>query len=381
MNNLNYLGHSESESIYNDPLCGAIINSSIFQRLFKIPFMGGLSYINNSHDGSTSRGEHSVAVAFLAFYLAKRQELSPKTKRLYVVSALLHDISHLPFSHTMDFAMKEQKSFSHTTESFRIISQKDQDEESIENILSKFKIRKDELIMFRPKPKRPLIFRSSHNIDTLDGIHRAYCFFKKTEDKKSAQDYMLSLLKSIEKLTFNTDDYDDERYNHHLKLWDKFWEVKNDVYTNNIYEQKKILFERILSYYLFDLCENKKITNRLLKYSDSDLFSFFPDLHSKIEQLWNCISREPTSETEHINCDTKKRVNLLFRTRRFQINKRAMVNFKKLSSLRQRYRIYPNDSVIALNKGFKSEVTDILSYPLFRKRLENIALGADNYLL
>ncbi len=57
--------YNYAHGFLSDELYFSIINTSAFKRLFKIPFLGGLAYLENNNV-SESRGHHSLAVGLLA---------------------------------------------------------------------------------------------------------------------------------------------------------------------------------------------------------------------------------------------------------------------------------------------------------------------------
>ncbi|MCX8172429.1 MAG: HD domain-containing protein, partial [Archaeoglobaceae archaeon] len=85
----------------------SIIDTPQFQRLRHIKQLGfaNLVYPGANH----TRFEHSLGVMHLAQILAKKLEMDNEI----VVSALLHDISHLPFSHSSEGLLKNYGLASH----------------------------------------------------------------------------------------------------------------------------------------------------------------------------------------------------------------------------------------------------------------------------
>ena len=72
----------EAESLFteliSDPFYSEIIECNAFQRLFRIPFLGVLSYIEKN-DRTKTRADHSIGVALLAYYYSK--SMGHKKKR------------------------------------------------------------------------------------------------------------------------------------------------------------------------------------------------------------------------------------------------------------------------------------------------------------
>ncbi len=381
------------DQFLSDPLYNAIIQTRHFQRLFHIAHLGGLSYLDRNRKGKTNtRGDHSIGVALLAHYFCQLSALPKNTQHSFVVSALLHDIHHLPFSHTMDLALKnELRDFSLFHETQKIIFNRSSGHiQSIGDILHKYEMGRKLLPLFKPRSKRPLIFGSTHNIDTLDGIIRAQAIL-------FAPNVRTRLLPTriVEIMSDNTSSGktppDD------VLAFDDFWEIKNHVYTQGIYEPSRVLFERVIGYYLFDLCKEKGILHNITEYTDDDLLQMFSSLSEKMDKLWEYItysstfavgegrelgeSNDPSPRNAFVFSREEKVVKFMINTRHFVINRKKEVVARKLSSLKQRYHVKADRKILIVSTNIVKDIEALLEYPLLSKRFSKIARQADEYLL
>ena len=119
----------------NDPidcLLAKIIDTKEFQRLRRIRQMG-LGWFT-FHGAEHSRFGHSIGAMFIAKkminHLADNFEEINKYKARILVSALIHDIGHGPFSHTSEKLL----SFNHEKWTMKII----QDDSEIHKLLINF---------------------------------------------------------------------------------------------------------------------------------------------------------------------------------------------------------------------------------------------------
>lgn len=153
-----------NETIYN------LINTKFFQRLRRIQHLGGssLAYPTANH----SRFTHCLGVYELARKIVKLENFkktSDRNKLLLMVSGLLHDIGHGPYSHAFDRAFglvheeTGSKIIKNDKEIRKILDKIDLDfAEDVGNILSK-------------KGKFPLlesILSNEVDIDRLDYLRR-----------------------------------------------------------------------------------------------------------------------------------------------------------------------------------------------------------------
>lgn len=102
------------EEVFTDPIYGYIpvnydvvlklINTSAFQRLRRIKQLSGVSMI--FHGAEHSRFSHSLGTYFVATKFLNNKSLNKhlieREKLLFLVSSLLHDIGHGPYSHAFE---------------------------------------------------------------------------------------------------------------------------------------------------------------------------------------------------------------------------------------------------------------------------------------
>lgn len=373
----NYIHDLLSDKLYLE-----LINSFWFRRLFEIPFLGGLSYIE-SNDKTKTRGHHSVGVALLAYYYSKINNFKKRDERIWIISALLHDIHHLPFSHTMEYALKcENPSFSLHDFDRKIIFAKNANDkgESISDIVSKFEIDiENEAFFLMPNFKRPFIFRSTHNIDTLEGITRVH--FKCLHAPKAKN---RSLPKRILEATLRNKNKETILYGD-IKAFDSFWKIKNEVYTKGIYDKRKVFFERILSYHLYQICNENGLIDKIYTLTDKDLFKGFPYLHSLINLLWNYIKESNSHCCNELSLNIDKKPTIRSRrfrdpltfsinTRQFKINSLKNADNEISGFLHKRYQVSNFSSNIRLDPNAIENIEEIMIQPISRSLKINLGV-------
>lgn len=88
-----------------------IIDQPIFQRLRHVKQVGLVDLVFPS--ATHTRFNHSLGCAYLASRFAKALELKEETWHLAVISALIHDIGHGPFSHAFEKLLCNQSEYVH----------------------------------------------------------------------------------------------------------------------------------------------------------------------------------------------------------------------------------------------------------------------------
>lgn len=362
----------------SDPLYLEIINTSWFRRLFRIPFLGGLSYIE-SNDKTNTRGHHSLGVGLLAYYYSMINNLEKRTERIWVISGLLHDIHHLPFSHTMEYALKrETSSFSPHDLNLKIIFEKNADVngKSISDIAKRYDIDiENDAFFLKPNDERHVLLRSTHNLDTLEGITRANVrCFRTTEKKYCALPKKIIEATSISNVSeFSHSD---------IETFDLFWKIKDAVYTQGIYDSRKVFFEIILSFYLYDFCNENDLLDKLYYLTDEDIFRKCPCLRSTIKLLWIYINTSNKNVSKSIRLHTDKKPRIISKShrlplkysmtaRQFKINNTMYREFDKKINSRNRYHISNYCSTLSLDPNAVDNIEEIIAQPI-RKRLEKL---------
>lgn len=115
--------------IIHDPLHGTIKLEGIFLDLIETPELQRLHHIRQLGlaylvfpGANHTRFSHSLGTYFIASQIADRLNLPVRDQILVNVAALLHDIGHGPFSHTLEFAYYSQFKKSHTDLTSQLIS-------------------------------------------------------------------------------------------------------------------------------------------------------------------------------------------------------------------------------------------------------------------
>lgn len=341
---------------FSDPLYSEVLDSFWLKRLFSIRFLGGLSYIEKL-DRTKSRGHHSLGVAILSYYYSKVRNLKKSDERRLVVYALLHDIAHMPFSHTMDLALTQEFQDPRTYES-KMVSDKliSGAAESLQETGQRYRI--DIASTFVYTHLKPLPFRVTHNLDTLEGILRVYNQYLATGRESLALPKVIIGLMSSARDLRGAD----------FSSLDAFWNIKNQVYSTVIYDDRKILFERILGYYLYEQCKKKGLLDRLHIFTDDELFNELPALHQTIEDAWQYIERN----TKHVkgafildDSDAVNYNNLLkfvVKSRQFQVKQQYGVESQKSPSWKKRYVTTEKRAVLCLSPSAVSALEQIIDY-------------------
>ena len=116
-----------------DPLALALVGTAPFQRLWRIRQTGfaHLVFPGANH----TRLEHSLGTYWVAGRFAEHLGLDVVATRRLTTGALLHDLGHAPFSHTLDAPMREVLGHGHEAESRARIEGTDGAGEEIPGIL------------------------------------------------------------------------------------------------------------------------------------------------------------------------------------------------------------------------------------------------------
>ncbi|MFX0103455.1 MAG: HD domain-containing protein, partial [Candidatus Hodarchaeota archaeon] len=248
---------------FQEELFSRIINSAEFQRLKGVSFLGFMAKNFNTRK-DYSRFEHSLGVAFLAKNLANRLNLDDDEARLFILASFLHDIGHMPFSHASEEVFSKISRMNHYRRTIDMIKGRKLlktggEQENVAAIIKDFNIHPEEIInLYNGKSQFPFLnelWKNPINLDTIDAINRcAYSF--KTENINPL--HVIDYIQRNEKGNLFIDVKDIEKL-------DKFWNLKDFIYTQFIYGKKNIILESMLNQALFTYFKGKK--SNISKYN------------------------------------------------------------------------------------------------------------------
>jgi hypothetical protein len=214
-----------TEEILQEPLYKPIIESEAFQRLKNISFLGAIDYVYAPFDLTKierTRFFHSLSVAALAKHVSQLRGYSKDLEQNLIATALIHDIGHLPLSHSIEPLIKSKLGASHHELGLSII----QGECALGFKLSRYLKAKFDFNLILGLSNRSLqqefsdIFYSPINIDTIDGIIRSSRYVKKAPKYLSPLDVATSAF---------VDNHPDRH-----QILDDFWILKQFVYRDFI---------------------------------------------------------------------------------------------------------------------------------------------------
>ncbi|MHA1264014.1 MAG: HD domain-containing protein [Candidatus Helarchaeota archaeon] len=303
----NYLlKYFEDNTIIQD-----IIHTKVFQRLKKISLLGFLPKTFNSNK-NFSRFDHSLGVAYLADFIAEKFNFDDKERLFFVVSSLLHDIGHLPFSHVTEKVMIYTSNKSHHFYSTYIVKSK----KNLQNIIEKgsdYNLRNEVLYLLKKKKgfsnRLALNFlKNPINIDTLDAICRTAIILNKNYINPIE---LINLLKlKNEKIVTDKSS---------LSYFRNFWNLKSDIYKNYIYNPRNLFHEALLFEIIYNMFQNKDYFRKnMRKMTDEKLWRFLLnnsesksllDLISKREKacFWYCLKVKPLKDVHYTDLNHLKR--------------------------------------------------------------------------
>lgn len=303
--------------IRNNESLNSIIESPAFRRLFDISFLGAIDYSEESKllKIERNRGVHSLYVAGIANYIATTRRYGNELKKNIIAAALLHDIGHMPLSHSAEPYIMKHFGLGHHDIGDQMISgsiwkesgltqclQKDYDILFIKDILNGDYIEEGSDI-----------FNSKINADTIDGIIR--CLEYKGINKTN---YLNRI--SIAKAAFieECDMSIDKRIN----TLDEFWKSKHFVYHNFINTKHGVISDKISQVFFYEI-ENISLSDLIKKEKDwkkkySNLFDWLENLKSK--KIPECL----------------KSHKLEFTTRKYEVNKTEFELKKRYTNTKEK---------------------------------------------
>lgn len=155
--------------VIHDPLHGTVKLEGIFLDLLETPELQRLHHIRQLGlaylvfpGANHTRFSHSLGTYYVASQIAHRLQLPAEDQTLVNVAALLHDIGHGPFSHTLEFAYYSRFKKSHTDLTSQLIRGENQLEgrddvrvPSLSDILERYDVEEKDVIQLIQGMKTP----------------------------------------------------------------------------------------------------------------------------------------------------------------------------------------------------------------------------------
>lgn len=258
----------------------SLIKTAAFQRLNDISFLGALNYTFSTRLSrhACTRATHSLHVAALANYVATERGYCDDLKRHLTIAALLHDIGHLPLSHSIEAFTRNRLGQTHHDLGEAIIDGKVLGLRSLNRLLSGTVDRQViiDLVNAKANCEGVELFAAPINIDTIDGILRTSAYFR--DGPK------IFLRKSLDltKAAFLTTSLSPKQ----RRGLDAFWHLKHHIYQKRIHSRKGLISDFVGSQYFLSKqsiagCEDLILTEGAWKKKYSDLFASLKVIKSK----------------------------------------------------------------------------------------------------
>ena len=312
-----------------DPLLLELIETPAFRRLKEIRFLGAIDYRlvprPNGKPGATryTRYEHSIGVMQLARLYCDLRNLQPRDRRLACVAALLHDLGHPPFSHSMESVFKEEFGFDHHEATADIIHGWSPFGKDVFETLCRHGMDVEKLIALisGEVPEFDGFFHGPINFDTIEGILRSHMYVRQSS---TVPDRYTVTKAAVERAN------DNDR-----RAVDQFWKCKGWVYENVINSPAGILSDFACKFFL---------RRNLGRIGRGSYFGTEPELFRKLSGLRELLT------SRGFNDDVVRMIDepVYYRRRHYHINPEGDF-FSRQDDVR--YQHIRSDHPLALEGG------------------------------
>ncbi len=270
-----------------------LFNHSTFLRLKHINLLGAIGFFQSKE--GLSRYDHSIGCANLANLFIENNPIKKEDGEILILAALLHDIGHPPFSHSTELSLYQlfnryhrgQTNLmlkNHTSYFHNAISIEQAIKNNTNNGPAIFKqvlgllnsINYDRVLRNRVYQ----VFMGPMNIDTLDAIPRAAKYFGLKYIDPT--DIIGQISYTSENGTMVSPDA--------IPLMTEFWDVKNAVYKDYIYDLRNQAIEAMVNRAVFLAYENYKKRTPFYLLNDEELVDVLK-LDCRSYYLWDLISK------------------------------------------------------------------------------------------
>jgi len=285
----------------SEPLLAELSSSTAFQRLRDIRFLGSIDYwLVPSPNGAKAnirytRYQHSLGVARLALLYADMRALAKQDRKLALAAALLHDIGHGPFSHSIEPFFEKEFGINHHSTTKRIILGETETGKQIYDILRKNKIDPMDVtdILDGKIDEFDGFFSGPINFDTIEGILRSRDYINPHYISPRPTD----ILKAAISRSSKTD----------RKLVDSFWHYKHDIYRFIVRAPAGVLADHLAQ----EVCRRN-----ISRISEKDFYSTEKNMIRKLPELRNVLFSPRLAVKNILN----KAEPISYKVRNFSIN-------------------------------------------------------------
>jgi uncharacterized protein len=246
-----------------------------FRRLGDIRFLGALDYYlissPNQHPQNSryTRAQHSWGVTLLAQRYLREKTFSQKNRLTCLAAAMLHDIGHSAFSHTIEPAFTELFGINHHAVSEEIIRGADSEFDDVRATLTNFGVDPEEVVSVLTGEDKQFdeYFSGPINFDTIEGILRSRQYIK-------METLGLSPWRVLRASQDRKDKQDEVTV-------DSFWLMKGEIYTLVI----RSSFGAFLDQFFLEVFKTQRdhISPNDFYLSDGQMFRKFPILRKAFE--------------------------------------------------------------------------------------------------
>jgi HD superfamily phosphohydrolase len=246
-----------------------IINSPFLQRLKGVSFLATMDHIYSVKQ-PFSRYDHSLGAAYLSLNLAKHLNLEKNQTEVLVITSLLHDIGHAPFSHAAEtFLLEKKRKYheglisSYLRFNTRILPESFSLSEILSNRPKKVESAITNLLLNKPTGDKVIdsIHYCSISCDKIDGTNRT--LFSLGLGHHSPISLLSGFSIDGSTVLFNRGN---------INQIVAFWEDKKKLYNKYIYNNDILSAEAMLTRSLDITFNSKELINIFIGSTDQEVY-------------------------------------------------------------------------------------------------------------
>jgi len=268
-----------------DRLLALLIQTTAFQRLKDVRFLGGIDYVlvptPNGAPNNTryNRFQHSIGVALLAMKYAEIRELPEKSRLLAAAAALLHDIGHAPLSHSLEPLFERAFGINHHQATTDIILGQSGLGNTVWQLLIEYGLDPEEVVEVISGRHDPFegFFGGPINFDTIEGILRSRQYIKPGANAFAPETVLMAAIERTSQADAN--------------VVDRFWSYKDDVYRFLIRSERGVLADHICQYFA---------EKSLHKLSRDDYFASEQSFFKKVPEVRRLLRSRIARRAENL---------------------------------------------------------------------------------